>query len=194
MALFTYTLTIDTVFQDIPESLADALFEAGLDDALLAIENGRMVIDVDREAVDLTEAILSAIHQVRSVGLQVLRVEPATQVTTIDIANYVGRTRQNVQQWVTGKRGGGAFPKPVVDGRNGTRLWRWEDVLGWLKQRALVSAEAHREFVNREEVIGAINGMLSARRLNQDGYNVVPLFSLVADSAETQYKTQSSED
>ena len=72
---------------------------------------------------------------------------------------------------------------PTIDGRNGTRLWRWGDVLEWLKKRGIVSEEVYREFVRREEVIAAINGMLSAKRLNQYGYNVMPLFSLVADSA-----------
>jgi len=187
MALFTYTLIVDVPLNDIPESLADALFEAGLDDALPAVENGRLVLDVDREGEALTDVILSGIRQLQSLDLPVLRVEAAPLVTTIDIAARVGRTRQNVQQWATGRRGGGGFPAPALDGRNGTRLWRWGDVLEWLKQRAIVSDDAYREFVRREEVIAAINGMLSAKRLNQYGYNVMPLFSLVADSASTPW-------
>ena len=167
--------------------MADALFEAGLDDALPAVENGRLVLDVDREGETLTDVILSGIRQLQSLDLPVLRAEAAPLVTTLDVAARVGRTRQNVQQWATGKRGGG-FPAPAIDGRNGTRLWRWGDVLEWLKQRAIVSDDAYREFVRREEVIAAINGMLSAKRLNQYGYNVMPIFSLVADVSSLSWK------
>lgn len=53
----------------------DALYEAGCSDGSLASGNLKAWIDFDREARTLQEAIACAVTQVRSVGLEVERVE-----------------------------------------------------------------------------------------------------------------------
>jgi hypothetical protein len=65
-------------------------------------------------------------------GLKILRLDPDL-VGVSDIAERTGRTRQNVQQWVTGERNSD-HPFPSPEGCAGRSLvWRWADVNGWLK-------------------------------------------------------------
>jgi hypothetical protein len=54
----------------------DALYEAGCDDALVAIVDGTMLIDFDREAPDYDRAVQSAIQNVERAGGKVVAVEP----------------------------------------------------------------------------------------------------------------------
>jgi hypothetical protein len=52
----------------------DALFEAGCDDALVALVDGVMFLDFDREAPSMGDAIESAIMNVEQAGGKVVRV------------------------------------------------------------------------------------------------------------------------
>lgn len=63
--------------EDLTTEVEDALFEAGCDDALLGMRNGRAFLDFDREAPTLKDAILSAIADVRKadIGAVVVRVD-----------------------------------------------------------------------------------------------------------------------
>jgi predicted DNA-binding transcriptional regulator AlpA len=65
-----------------------------------------------------------------------------------DIAQRIGHSRQNVQQWVNGERNG-SRPFPAPEGCAGRSLvWRWADVNEWLRPLG-VSDEAVRP--SREE-------------------------------------------
>lgn len=75
----TFTLVLDTSPETIVGPFADALFEAGCDDASLGASEGKVRLDFDREAPTLIEAVCSAIEEVASVGGRVLRVEVPTQ-------------------------------------------------------------------------------------------------------------------
>jgi hypothetical protein len=57
------------------DSIEDALFEAGCDDALLIVRDNIPYLEFDREATSLEQAISSAIFDVKSAGAIVLRVE-----------------------------------------------------------------------------------------------------------------------
>jgi hypothetical protein len=59
------------------DSIEDALFEAGCDDALLIFRDNVPYLEFDRQATSLEDAILSAILDVKSavIGAKVLRVE-----------------------------------------------------------------------------------------------------------------------
>ncbi len=58
-----------------PEPHADALYEAGCDDALLGRTNGVFYAAFDRDAPTLADAVLSAIRDVEKVDdLRVLHV------------------------------------------------------------------------------------------------------------------------
>ena len=60
---------------ELTETLADALYSAGCDDATPGTCAGILTLDFHREAASLEEAIRSAIANVRSAGLGVARVE-----------------------------------------------------------------------------------------------------------------------
>ena len=55
--------------------IADRLFEAGCDDGTVSFQNGMIVIEFDRDARTLDEALQSAIDDVTSAGAQVIRYE-----------------------------------------------------------------------------------------------------------------------
>lgn len=61
--------------EEFTNELANRLYEAGCDDGTLSSSNHHTEIGFDREAKSLNDAIRSAISNVRSVGLDVERVE-----------------------------------------------------------------------------------------------------------------------
>lgn len=75
---FEFVLTLAGSDELTPE-LADALFEAGCDDATLHSDGPVLYIDFDREAVSLGDAIGSAVKDVEKAGFKVSRVEVETQ-------------------------------------------------------------------------------------------------------------------
>jgi hypothetical protein len=52
----------------------DALYEAGCNDALIAVVNGSVYLDFDREAPSFDEAVKSASQDVERAGAHVVRV------------------------------------------------------------------------------------------------------------------------
>ena len=54
----------------------DALYEAGCNDALIAVVNDEIFLDFDREAATLEEAVSSAKRDVQRAGAMVIRVLP----------------------------------------------------------------------------------------------------------------------
>ena len=127
MENFTFSLVLD---RD-PDPLIDALFAAGCDDALFGTIDGVGYGDFDREAESFEMAIASAIRDVQSTGLTVIRIEPDDLVTASEIADRLGRSRESVRLWISGERGKGTFPQPLTHFRDRNRLWRWVDVAEW---------------------------------------------------------------
>ena len=60
---------------ELTEEMAEALFEAGCDDATPSSRDGVVSVAFDREAGSLGDAIGSAIEAVRGAGYRVARVE-----------------------------------------------------------------------------------------------------------------------
>lgn len=144
---------------DVDDTAADALFEAGCDDATLGEVDGVGYADFIREAVSFGEALRSAIEQVESVpGLTVTRVEPDDLVTLSEIAQRLGRSRESVRLLAAGERGTGDFPPPVSHLKSRTRLWRWSEVAAW--------ARRHDQPVDltAATAIAAINAALTLRK------------------------------
>lgn len=74
MRTFTFTVNFD-VDPGREGKIADLLFEAGCDDAMFGwLSDGSGSLDFDREAESLTNAVSSAIAQVRSTGAEVSKV------------------------------------------------------------------------------------------------------------------------
>ena len=60
---------------DFTDSIADALFEAGFDDAHLTKSDGRPCIIVDdRDTTDLASSVRAAVNDAQRVGIPVLQV------------------------------------------------------------------------------------------------------------------------
>ncbi|RAY13790.1 hypothetical protein DPM19_19250 [Actinomadura craniellae] len=99
-----------------------------------------------RESRNAVEAILSAIDDSERAGLTVTGVAEDL-VTVDDIAEKTGRSGQAVGHWITGERGPGGFPAPVIHRSSRIRLYSWAQVSRWLAGAGLgrvdqVAAEA----------------------------------------------------
>ena len=150
---------------ELTESVEDALFAAGCDDATLSIQYGLLYMEFSRPARSLKDAIINAIRDVQNAGIgaAVLRVDENSLVTASDIARRIGRSRQLVHQYMTGQRGPGAFPPPECHLADHAPLWAWCAVSHWLVQNNLLRPE---ESWNAE-VVAAINRVLESARQRQ---------------------------
>jgi hypothetical protein len=135
------------------------LIEAGCDDATIAVQNGRILLDFTREAPSLSAALDSALATVRQAGATIDRIEPDPLVTLADIAARAGLTRQAITQFAHGQRGGGGFPAPVARVASHRPLWRWRDVADWLHRSGRLDHAA----VERARILDAANLALAAR-------------------------------
>jgi hypothetical protein len=115
-------------------------------------------IVVRRTAPNLTEAIASAVHDVEAAGLRPLRVAAEDWVTLADIAARIGRSREIVRLWSTGRQGPGGFPPPLNPGRD-TSFYSWAEVGPWLRRRM------GYELPDDEPVLVAMNLTLQLRQL-----------------------------
>jgi hypothetical protein len=142
------------------EEAANALFEAGCDDAMIGAVDGIQYLDFDREADSFEVAVITAVTEIeRAVpGVRVVRIANAGLVSMADIAKRLGRTRESVRLLVSGGRGPGGFPPPVTDPRSRYRLWRWSEVAEWMRTEL-----AEEVSDSRGPVESAINAMLDGR-------------------------------
>ncbi len=86
MKTYTFTIAVTDQTADGFEDLAEALYEAGCDDATVSLCEGTVSIDFDREAETMDEALRSAVKQVESVGCVVARVEIEDLATIREVA------------------------------------------------------------------------------------------------------------
>jgi hypothetical protein len=136
------------------KELSEKLFEAGCDDATIALQKGVAILEFDREAKNFTHALLSALDNVTAAGADVLHVEPDPLVSLSDIASRAGITRAAVSNYANGIRGKAfpVFPPPVVRVTTDTPLWDWVDVARWLfRQGKLSLADLVRARIVRAE-------------------------------------------
>jgi len=77
MNRYHFTVVVSDAVE-LTESVANALYAAGCDDASPGTCEGILTIDFHREAASLEEAIRTAIENVRSAGLDPARVEMET--------------------------------------------------------------------------------------------------------------------
>lgn len=160
-----------------PENVLDALFEAGLDDAIIAWRGPHLLVQVDRESASLAGAIMSSIEQVDSIdGLRVDRVEPVDLVSIGEIARRKGKTKAWASMIVSGKRGPGNFPTPCTLAHLADAMWRWDDVTAWFESGATPDAESADREAN---MMAAFNALLDLRKLkveDVDRLEIAPLF------------------
>ena len=63
------------------EDFEQRFYDAGCDDAAIAFQKGHIIVDFTREAKSVSEAIITAVRNVRATGARVVRVEPAPLVS-----------------------------------------------------------------------------------------------------------------
>lgn len=154
-----------TGVSELTGEVMNALYDAGCDDATPSVRYGRIYLTFSRPAGSIKDAIISAIRNVRNakIGADVLQVDDCNLVTQADIARRIGRSRQQVHQYITGKRGPGNFPPPVCDIAEGAPLWYWCEVAYWLAQNDMIP----REVVREAQEIDTINLVLQWQHQQQ---------------------------
>lgn len=137
MTEHNFTFVIEGVDPHQP-GFEDRLFEAGCDDATIALLHGLVTVGFDREAENLEDAIVSAYADLLSAGVRIVAFEPDDLVTQADIARRGGLTRAAITHYVTGARGAG-FPRPVARVTTTSPLWSWAEVAAWLNRHGQLS-------------------------------------------------------
>jgi hypothetical protein len=150
------------------DEVADALFEAGLDDATIGRVGSTQYLDFDREAESFAAAVLSAVTDVESTlpNVRVVHLEPDDLVTMSEIARRVARTRESIRLLVNGDRGPGGFPAPATHFRRRQPMWRWSEVAVWFAER-LDAAPASSD-PGTADFIAAFNAHLRWRDVDED--------------------------
>ncbi|MBI2826383.1 MAG: hypothetical protein HYX69_17030 [Planctomycetia bacterium] len=157
----TYSFTLVLSGAGDVRTLADPLYEAGCDDALLGTQGGTVFLDFDREGKSLESAIRSAIHDVEKTGINVARVEPDDIVNASEISRRIAQTRESVRKYINGQRGPGSFPAPLSGVKTSSPLWRWNEVANWFAKSDIANDERVRE----ANTIAALNTVLDLRRI-----------------------------
>lgn len=139
---YDFSLVLEGI-ADLSEQFADAMFEAGCDDATFSLRYGRIHASFSREANSLKDAILSALEDVSNagVGAIVMRVDTCNLVTQAEIGRRIERTRQQIHQYSTGTRGPGGFPPPACEISEGNPVWYWCEVADWLLRNQMINEE-----------------------------------------------------
>jgi hypothetical protein len=158
------------VTDDDVERFGDVLTAGdGIDANVQADERGGRVIFA-READDAVQAIVSAVRDVEAAGIKVTgAIED--RVTAAGIADKAGVTTAAVRYWVTGERGPGNFPAPVIP-RERASLYSWAEVSAWLAWAKLgevnhIAAETAKACLIVDAAITVRNGLREMPRHNR---------------------------
>lgn len=158
----TFLLVLDGLNPS-DDAVEDALFEAGCDDAMLSFRGTTALLEFDREASSLEEAVLSAFRDLEASGLNsvVLRVEPDDLVSASEISRRAGASREGVRLWHEGERGPGSFPPPVASVGTNTMLWSWAEVSNWLLENDKLD---NYTVVENARFLARLNALLNEER------------------------------
>jgi len=139
----------------------DRLFEAGCDDALLGIGRpGWIELDFAREAPDAKAAIFGAIANVRTAIPDSVLVEASPDLVGLsDVADFVGRSRQNIRKLL--QNYDVRTPIPVHSGSSS--LWHLAPILVWLRdEKDYDIDQALLEVARAAMVVNAANAHLQS--------------------------------
>ena len=155
----TYEFSIIASGLDPQEDDFEARFyDAGCDDATIAFQKGRIIVDFSREANSVDAAIVSAVECVVAAGAHVDRLEPDPLVNLSDMASRTGMTRAAMSQYSKGQRSRD-FPAPVARVTSDSPLWDWATVAKWLFRHGKLTREAAVE----AEAMRVANEAIEAR-------------------------------
>ncbi|WP_323095687.1 hypothetical protein [Intrasporangium sp. YIM S08009] len=97
-------------------------------DGILSKRDGEWLITVYQEGPNARRAALAAVNELETLGFSVRRVD-RDLVDIPEIAQRLGRKRQNIHQFVTGSRRA-SFPAPYAY-LGSKRVWTWPEVVLW---------------------------------------------------------------
>ena len=140
------------------DAFVERLGECGCDDALVGIgQPGRMALQFSREAPSASEAILSAIADVRQAipGADLIEAAPDL-VGLTDVAELLGVSRQNMRKVMLSHVHD--FPPPVYEGS--VSLWHLSEVLVWFEARG--EDRVSMELLDVADVTRQINASIRA--------------------------------
>jgi len=162
MTTYWFELEIGPV--DDLEDAAERLYSFCGDGQIAGDEHGGTIM-FSREALSAMKAILSAIDDSERAGLSVTGVTEDL-VTVEDIAEKTARTAQAVGHWVTGERGPGQFPAPVIHRSSRVKLYSWAQVARWLSDARL--GEIDTVAAEVASAAAAVDALLRARHVLSD--------------------------
>lgn len=99
-------------------------------------------------------------------------------VTASEIARRVGRSRQQIYQYIKGERGPGGFPAPEYYLAEGSPLWAWCAVSYWFAENNILRPEDGWN----AEVVAAINNQLEAQQHRERNPELVEAISKELDA------------
>ena len=161
------------------DAFADRFYEAGCDDATVAIQKGLFVLDFDREARTFTHALVTAMRDVARAGARIERVEPDDLVSAAEIAKRSDLGRAAISLYAKGERGR-EFPAPVARVTSESPLYDWAEVAAWLHRNGrlplaeVVQARTVRE-VNRFVMGEQLGRSFLGRRLRAGRTRILEL-------------------
>lgn len=129
---FTLKFTLPNKNLD-PDIYVEKLGVSGCDDALIGLgQKGRIALQFSRESTSASEAVISAIKDVKSVIPDASLVEATPDLVGIsDIAAIMDVSRQNVRKLMLSH--GYTFPSPIHAGK--TSFWHLSTVLDWFEEQ-----------------------------------------------------------
>jgi predicted DNA-binding transcriptional regulator AlpA len=133
MKEFEFTLKFALADTSIDASdYIESLGNAGCDDALIGVrQKGRIALEFCRVANNATDAVISALKDVKSVIPDAKLIEATPDLVGIsDIAAIIGVTRQNIRKVM--QNNFGSFPSPIHEGKSS--IWHLSSVLNWFNQ------------------------------------------------------------
>jgi len=131
MGQYDFTLKFALTQRDADkDELVERLGAEGCDDALVGLgQHGRIALNFIREADSASEAVYSALSDVKRAIPDALLVEAAPDLVGItDIADLCGVSRQYIRKLVINS--GAGFPLPVHEGK--PVIWHLSKVLSWV--------------------------------------------------------------
>ena len=164
MTTYEFTLHID---REVTEDEADALYGA-FDDGSVVTGEGGTTIDFTRDADSWVTAIVTAVSDIEGAvpGLRVTGAGQDDFVSTLEIAQRTGRSREAVRLWATGQRGPGNFPATAWESPGGERFWHWRDVARWAREQMNLAVEAEPDEIRVvDEVLKARQAMAEAQQI-----------------------------
>lgn len=142
MLTYEFALVVDGISPEDPDH-DERLAAAGADDAMVFSDGDRTVVAFYRDAASPVEALWAAVASIEEAypDAGICRLD-RDLVSTTDIADRLGVSREAVRKWVVGERvAGQGFPMPVGTVSHGTRVWEWAAVHEWLVTHKRISVE-----------------------------------------------------